>query len=154
MATDNMKIIVPYANNVSDPEIHYCVKLNFELLGIDPEWIRMDEPNSYSLLINRLWQENEKFIIVEHDVIPWRGAIESIWDCPEPFCGYDGTLQCAKIIPQGECPVNPRTGWPMMDAELHRNLYSRGIPFHDHVFLTGEMKIPVTNLNRSNIPRR
>lgn len=141
-----MRVVVPYANDLSDPEIHYCVRLNFDLLGIEPEWVKMTEPNSYALLINELWHEGP-FVIVEHDVIVWRGAIESVWECDKPLCGYDGTLCCTKINPFGFCPVDSRTGWNFIDKTIFDFYHRHQIPFHDH-----GSKAPIVNLNRQNIP--
>lgn len=143
-----MKIIVPYNNDVSDPEVHYCVKLNLRLLGKEAEWIKMYEPNSYALLINRLWNEGEPFIILEHDVIVWRGAMEHIWECKNPICGFDGTMQCTKIIPSGECPVDPNTYWMYVDKAILDGFYfGRNITYCDHIFSTA----PIINLNKQNI---
>lgn len=140
-----MKVIVPYANNISDPEIHYVVRLNLDILGIDAEWVRLDEPNSYALLVNRLWDEGAPFVIVEHDVIPWRGAVEELWECEHPNCTYDGTLQTAKITPDGPCPVDPRSVWFHVDVQM----WGWRRP-HEHC----PARPPVTNLNRHNIPVR
>ena len=143
-----MKIVIPYNNDISEPEIHYCVKLNMQLQGLEAEWVKCKEPNDYAVLINRLWKEGEVFIIIEHDVFVTRRAVERIWECPEIFCGYNGMLTCAKIIPKDVCPVDTRTSWIFLDKELQDGLYKRGITYHDH-----SIEDQIINLNKENIPK-
>lgn len=146
-----MRIVVPYANDKSDPCVHEAVKLNLALLQLEAEWVRMHEPNDYALLIARLWDEGDPFLIVEHDVILWRGAAEQVWECEHPFCGYDGSLQCTKVEPArlGTCPIDSGTSWYHVDGQMLRRLRARGFDFHDHC----PSSPAVINLNRENVPR-
>jgi hypothetical protein len=40
----------------------------------------------YSRLLTDLWREGEGFTIVEHDVVPFPGAISALEACEEPWC--------------------------------------------------------------------
>jgi len=42
------------------------------------------------------WAQRQDFVNVEHDCIPWPGAIEAIASCPEPWCTYDYSLPCLR----------------------------------------------------------
>ena len=42
----------------------------------------------YTNFLQQLWDDHEDVIIVEHDVIPWPGAIEALWSCPCEWCYY------------------------------------------------------------------
>lgn len=56
----------------------------------------------YFNLVMRLWAESETFIIVEHDIVVWPGALHEIYDCPEPLCAYQA--------PYNITPVGGRRG--------------------------------------------
>jgi len=45
-------------------------------------------PCGYGKLIADLWQEGKGFILVEHDIVPWPGALQAMWECSEYWCGY------------------------------------------------------------------
>ena len=59
----------------------------------------------YSEYMQQRWDEGLTFINIEHDIVPSREILESIWNCPEPLCvtAYEGDppqvsyLACAKI---------------------------------------------------------
>src|ERR1700752_1918127 len=55
-----------------------------ELLFVDcsQEWAF---PNYF----RQRWNEGETFINIEHDVVPWLGAVEELWDCPHDWCYFD-----------------------------------------------------------------
>lgn len=56
--------------------------------GILIDAVVMQDDYHYSRLLTDLWKRQESFIIVEHDVVPWPGAIYSMLDCPEQWCAY------------------------------------------------------------------
>lgn len=145
-----MRLVIPYANAVSDPETHYCLQLLVAIQGLKPEWLLCDHPNAYALHVRSLWAEGKPFVILEHDVFPWPGAVAEVSSCQRPLCGFDGGLQLAKITPDdGPCPVEPRTVWFHVDRELLDHFHRRGVVYHDHA----PLRAPIINLNRGNIPR-
>jgi len=149
-----MRVIVPYANDVSDPAALAMVRRALALASIDAEFVRMTEPNSYALLMRSLWAEGRRFLIVEHDVVVCRGAVHAVWECDQILCGYDGTLCCTAIQPVGECPVDPATSWMYVDKQLLDGLHKRGIAYHDHGRQVSWPQLPICNLNPANIPPR
>ena len=62
------------------------------------------------------WSKGEDFITMEHDIVPWPGAIETLVLCPHPWCffGYQQGVDFAG------CGANPlglaRFRAPMMTA--------------------------------------
>jgi hypothetical protein len=34
------------------------------------------------------WTEGQTFINVEHDVVPWPGALDALWRCESDWCAY------------------------------------------------------------------
>jgi hypothetical protein len=139
-----MKVVVPYANEETDPVVHQAMMLNLQVQKVPAEWRRMKTDTSYAEYFNELWDLGEDFIIVEHDCFPWPGAIEELRDCPDVWCGFNTSLQTTKFSPRalGECPVSFDTHWQQVDKlfwtlqDIH--------PFHEH-------HPPVINLNRQAV---
>lgn len=46
---------------------------------------------SYTKVLEELWQQGETFALMEHDMVPWPGAITQIINCPYPWCFYGYT---------------------------------------------------------------
>lgn len=113
----------------------------------------MDEQNdgAYADYFTERWAMQERFINLEHDVIPWPGALEEIWECPEDWCsyGYDpgeilpldgGYLNCIKFsarlieatkdiwVP----PLSPRRHWNYVDVVINEGATAAGFQFHQH----------------------
>jgi hypothetical protein len=71
------RVIVPHSN------LHPATKQILDSYGgIDLEYVELDSKFGYWKLMKRLWSEGRTTIIVEHDIVPWPGAIEELWDCP------------------------------------------------------------------------
>jgi len=53
-----------------------------------------DAPWGYQDYLQMAWDKGETFLNMEHDIVPWPGAIHSLLDCPEPWCffGYERDL--------------------------------------------------------------
>lgn len=85
-------IVVPFANDASDPGVHKAMRLNLELQGLRPRYERMngalDAEYAYDRLIRRLWSEGQPFVLVEHDILPWPGAVQQLWECDRPWCAF------------------------------------------------------------------
>lgn len=48
----------------------------------------MEDDLHYGRLWADLWQRHESFVIVEHDVVPWPGALYMMMDCARHWCSY------------------------------------------------------------------
>lgn len=48
----------------------------------------MDGEGAYLAYWKQRWAEGSTFINLEHDVVPWPGAIEQINACPEDWCSF------------------------------------------------------------------
>lgn len=96
-----MKVIVPYTDIVPGLELALLMD------RVPALYVRMEDDLNYWYVLRELWQERETFILVEHDVIPWPGALKLLWDCPEPWCanpyklahdnGFTTALGCTKF---------------------------------------------------------
>lgn len=99
-----MRVIVPYTR--LHPLTEQAVRKESKWASFCPmksEW-------DYSHLLHKLWNEGDNFILVEHDILPWPGALGEIWNCPAEWCAYSyecnggiglyHTFGCAKISGQ------------------------------------------------------
>lgn len=77
------RVVVPYTR------LHPALEPALRQQGVDDaEYVRLTHETAYWELLCRLWDggNGDDFIFVEHDIIPWAGAIQELWDCPEPWC--------------------------------------------------------------------
>lgn len=66
------------------------------LMGYDYEPVELDSLYGYGEYFRARWWPPRSFINVEHDCVPWPGALESLADCPEPWCAYWYSLACVR----------------------------------------------------------
>lgn len=76
-----LNIWVPYTNAIEPTMVSALApyKVNYAL---------MDDDEGYPRFLKRRWSEERTFINVEHDVVPWDGALESLWACEQPWCAF------------------------------------------------------------------
>ena len=145
-----MKLIVPHTQAMRPivPEVLERV------LGLKPDYRFIDGDQDYFYLMENLWHEQEDVIIVEHDVLPWPGAIEELAQCPYPWCscsykiglsqtgkaGYGAyhTFGCTKfsshfmgLLPYVWQQVESRH-WRHLDAQLSTQAIAIGQTPHPH----------------------
>ena len=83
-------------------------RLDFELVIAEDEY-------TYGRTFKRYWEEGEKFINIEHDIVPWPGACRAMWECWHGYCmyqypvGYSGKLGMA-------------LGMIMLDPQVYRGV--------------------------------
>jgi hypothetical protein len=111
--------------------------------GIPCKLLRVQDEYDYGRHIYRWWGEDD-LIILEHDTIPWVGALTHLQLCPKPCCAHAYpfapnavriALGCLKISLdlQEACEETfdlselAHTRWNEVDAVLYRALQSQGI---------------------------
>ena len=123
---------------------HECYPTNYKM---------MDRGDDYFNLVKELWEKGEQFIINEHDVIPWPGAIAQIDDCEHPWCTFwyrspagwlNNGLGLVKFDPARlpnifDEPFE-KTNWSNLDRQIYHKLQVHGVDVHTH-------SPSVTNLN-------
>jgi hypothetical protein len=77
-----VKVIVPTVARES------VASLALRMEGIPHSEEVLRDDFAYGKLFTRLWDEGEGFIIVEHDIVPWPGALQAMLDCTVEWCGY------------------------------------------------------------------
>lgn len=136
-------IIVPYSLTNGTTAVLDAVKLNLSIQGLRPTMVKLERDFSYDQLFRGLWEKGEPFILVEHDIVPWPGAVQQLWDCPEPWCGFPYSvfgelrsyLGCTKFDPRrlGACPLPEElVSWQVMDKQIERTLLSQKFAGHLH----------------------
>jgi hypothetical protein len=141
-----MNVVVPYTN------LHPTTE--FVLRQYPVEYVDVSEPDAYLGLLRRLWVEGATVIVVEHDVVPWPGALEEVWNCPCAwgsysyhmhggigiYHGFGCTKLTAELMKQTPRVWEPWASWNMLDQKLFFAARAQGIEPHHH-------RPPVTHLN-------
>lgn len=78
-----MELIVPYTVKFNEQVRH----LNADGWSANYFYVGNSQEDYFNLL-NSYWDKKQGFILVEHDIIPWPGALNTFLNCPEPWCGF------------------------------------------------------------------
>lgn len=91
-------------------------------------WAHCIGPNDYGQVFAHLWEVGDPFIICEHDIVPWPGAVEQIATCRKPWCSFKYPLNrghlatsfgIGKYTPDGPAPDSWReTAWDRLDGQV------------------------------------
>jgi hypothetical protein len=135
-----MQVVVPYTK--LHPVTEYVLN-SYKL----PVWfVPVDGDDGYRRLMLNLWRERKSVIIVEHDIVPWPGAIEELWNCSCHWGAYsyqiDGGigiyhgLGCTKITTHLMDAVptiweRPEP-WHLLDQILFFEARNCGLEPHHH----------------------
>lgn len=140
-----MKIFVPYT------ELQIATEI--ALIGYEYATVGMIASDDYFKYFKQRWQEGESFINIEHDCVPWPGAIEAIMECPKLWCAYDYSLPCHRnrdihdpttFVPLGLTKIsasmieklkdcwNEVVNWDVIDKHLTMEASNQGIRVHQH----------------------
>lgn len=123
--------------------------------GLPVSYRELKRDDDYRMLLRELWAEREDVVIVEHDVVPWPGSIEELWQCPCAWGTYSYRMHggigiahgfgCAKLttrLMDAVPDVWEMPGmWNVLDQRLFYDARGRGIEPHMH-------RPPVTHLSR------
>ena len=145
-----MKVVVPYARLW--PE----TKAALEADGREAIYVPVGHsPTAYHELVRDLWSQGEGFVLVEQDIAVYPGAIASLEDCPEPWCGcvywlgttFNAWLGCTRFSDSlvrdnpGVMEATdllrddgtPRRYWARVDTRLTQVLNDQvGVAIHRH----------------------
>jgi len=103
----------------------------------------------YGDKLAQYWHRGEDFINIEHDIAPWPGAVEELWDCTSLWCthqypiGHSGKFQkglglikfSSSLIERypDACLGWDETPWNQLDAQVYGALeIDRRIHAHMH----------------------
>ena len=119
----------------------------FAMENVGPHWVPMGDDEAYWRLLRDRWRDGGKFLLVEHDILPWPGALRELWDCPHRWCSLPYYLQsgvgyafgCTKFEPAhlpdiGDVVEALETRhWYSLDTKVIGTLRDRyGVTAHHH----------------------
>jgi hypothetical protein len=143
-----MKIICPYTTLTEGTEMVLKAEHRNEVEFVDVSATQ----ESYFWLMHRCWKEAQTFVVIEHDIVPWPGAIRAIHDCESILCAYQapigtfngeysglglgvwklGKSLLEKFPDHLDDPTLTRL-WHKVDGEMiSRLVYDKGIEIHYH----------------------
>jgi hypothetical protein len=139
-----MKIVIPYAQYGLPGLVSVALQYDCP----EPIVFHCEHDSSYYRLVRNLWHDGETFIIVEHDIIPWPGAVTILDQCSQPWClnpynnQTDGSLGCTKfgktLLTQYPDALDEPffrhydKSWAMLDGYVYDKLTSLGVDRHIH----------------------
>ena len=105
-----------------------------------------DDPHAYLKHMRDRWAEGAPFINIEHDIVPWPGALESLECCPQMWCafGYDTLARDFLQPPLGLARFSAEfiyslpdlwlddLPWQALDEHLYRYAQREGYLAHQH----------------------
>jgi hypothetical protein len=135
------RVVVPYTESM-----HPLVTQLLQRYGIKADYQRVDGDDGYRLLMQQLWKDGQTVIVIEHDIIPWPGAIEELLLCQCHWgtysyhinggVGVSHMLGCAKLTAEVmEALPNvwsEWTHWSMVDRKLFFAAQGIGLEPHLH----------------------
>ncbi len=146
--TCNVPVLVCYA------ELRQETREALETDGYRPRYVDVSASQfAYHEALSAEWRQGRGFINVEHDIVPWPGALRELWDCSEPWCvftyrvnaEYDGYLGCVRFsdaLVRNEPDAMDAAGrltygpppryWGWVDNRLGQVLTDRGYRKHRH----------------------
>lgn len=147
--------------NIVCPFTEVAPETSGALAPYDVRYVEMDADDAYTGLLLGLWAQGETFVLVEHDIVPWPGAIEDLWGCPQPWCGFPYPFMGGMHNGLGCCKfgaslvvdhpstiadtltesnnVHPRGHWCNLDDRITRQLHRRGVTKHPHLPTVGHV---------------
>ena len=94
-----MKLYVPYTRIAEATEAFLstwkCVPE-----GVHVERVPVDQGWAYLNHLQACWNMGESFLNMEHDIVPWPGAIQSLLVCPREWCFF-GYLPDFDFVSEG-----------------------------------------------------
>ena len=81
-------VFVPYT--AIHPAVRRALDDQPTMSGLTAGWtgVRMTAEDSYPDYWQHRWEIGKGFVNLEHDVLPWPGALVEMWRCPEEWCTF------------------------------------------------------------------
>jgi hypothetical protein len=138
---DSRRVICPFTS------VRPVVKQVLSSYGLHVEYVDLTgDDDAYRKLLQRLWNEARTVVIVEHDILPWPGAVEELYSCSCAWGAYTYKLHggygifhglgCAKLSTElmkatpgiWDEPIQ----WNLLDQILLFTAREQGLEPHHH----------------------
>ena len=114
-----------------------------------------DDTFAYCDHIEKLWGEGKGFINLEHDVVPWPGGLDELWNCEQPCCrfqypvfppgSHSKGIGCVKFSEEVVQKVNSdewcNQSWWDLDGTLMSSIKGAGFTIHEHRPLAAHVRL-------------
>ena len=115
--------------------------------GVECEVVVMDSECDYADALIALWQRGEELCVIEHDVIPWPGALAALSGCSSAWCVYPyhfapnklryalGCLRVSRELVQAHQDLPQAwegVAWNALDGAVYRALRAQQREPHVH----------------------
>ncbi len=146
------------------PNTHIAPETRAALDHCGYPWESADVSGSdtaYTQLLQKLWRDGDTFALVEHDIVPWRGALAELAACPRDWCAFQYPFGGGMIAGLGctrfraallaahpaavddtlteATEIHPTGFWCNLDDRLTRALTRRGAARHEHTPAVGHL---------------
>lgn len=107
----NIRIYVPYTDLSAATQV--------ALLGYQYEKVDVSADDfAYYRHFAQRWAQRQTWVNVEHDCVPWPGALEELMRCPEPWCTFEYSLPCLRERPMHHPTSTVPLGCTKFGADL------------------------------------
>lgn len=77
------RVYVPYPEQVP---LNPWVERVLASYNLNLVFVRLGNDDAYRQLLHTIWAEQHTVVIIEHDIVPWYGAIEELHGCLGLWC--------------------------------------------------------------------
>lgn len=90
--------------------------------GLEVIEVVMNDRLHYGRVFTEWWQRGQGFLLVEHDIVPWPGAMRQLDECRQEWCAFE--------YPNGMIVEEPRSGWcASLGCMKFSTMLVEGIPY-------------------------
>lgn len=128
--------------NVPTPQLDSPAARALRMEGLKVRELICVTDYAYGQWFTEEWNRRRPFVMVEHDIIPWPGAVEALLECDRPWCSHEYPLQqghlttsfgIGKYVPDGPAPADwAETEWRLLDGSVLPEVRKRLGPVHVH----------------------
>lgn len=105
--------------------------------GVPCEIVALQGDYDYGEAVAGMWAQGDEIVVLEHDVVPWPGAMNAISGCEHPWCVYEypfapnalghaiGCLRVSEELVRSDLDLPDMWAgvpWNQLDAALYRAL--------------------------------
>lgn len=135
-----MRVVVPHTN------LHPITKRVLDSYGLPVEYVPLEGDDGYRQLLRSLWVRRQPVVIVEHDILPFPGAVEELAGCSCAWGSFTYRLHggygihhgfgCTKLTPRLMDAVptvwDEPGKWDILDQRLYFAARAVGHEPHPH----------------------
>lgn len=79
-----MRVICPFVDDIEPDTVRALEREGYNWEAVEVS----GSATAYTELFEQLWAAQQSFIVVEHDIVPFPGALRELVQCTEAWCAY------------------------------------------------------------------